>query len=334
MSGVYQIPPVRDLPSGRLAQRREHLLAEIVRDREPDRAPASMRSPWFRRPKVVALVAATFLLLATACAFGVRALVLDKGFIGLPPEGATPSTPEIGKLVLKYESIHPGTWFWVYADGRVIWNRQGDFAGGANRFSTGFLEQHLTAKGVELLRSAEGVELLRSGLLASLHRPDHPYPFPDVNPVSGARTVGIGDGLAELVEPGTRAYVPARYAVCYGAPDAPEVEPSRILSALPAKARELLSAGLLFSQVEPELGQSHPEACSELTTDEARTVAEAFRDAGMQPFDPRFEVGDESATLGDYSLGYLVPIPGTAESGLLGFEPMLPHGEWICPGCG
>jgi hypothetical protein len=131
-----------------------------------------------------------------------------------------------------------------------------------------------------------------------------------------------------LVEPGIRACVTARYAVCYGASG---LEPSQILSALPAKARELLSAGLLFSQVEPDPGNSHAEACSELTTAEARALAEALEDEGYEHAEPTVGQG---ATLGDFTLAYFVEIPGTAQGVGVGFEPMLPHGEWICPACG
>ena len=41
----------------------------------------------------------------------------------------------------------------VYADGRVIWVRQGGAPAGANKSTSGFLEQRLTPEGVELLRS-------------------------------------------------------------------------------------------------------------------------------------------------------------------------------------
>jgi hypothetical protein len=41
----------------------------------------------------------------------------------------------------------------VYADGRIIWDKEGDLPSGANEVTTGFLEQHLTPEGVELMRS-------------------------------------------------------------------------------------------------------------------------------------------------------------------------------------
>jgi len=81
------------------------------------------------------------------------------GLIGLPPEGATPSSPRRGELVLSFMFGHsagdPGRFSGsVYADGRLIWQRLG---GGTDEYAidytTGLLEQHLTPEGVELVRA-------------------------------------------------------------------------------------------------------------------------------------------------------------------------------------
>jgi hypothetical protein len=112
-----------------------------------------------RHRVVVVLVAIGVAVVATASAFGTRALILDKGFVGLPPEGATPSTPETGELEIWYWAPwgtrnHNGrTRAWVYADGRLITWGGPDRPGSANPLSTGFLEQRLTPEGVERLRS-------------------------------------------------------------------------------------------------------------------------------------------------------------------------------------
>jgi len=88
------------------------------------------------------------------------------GFIGLAPVGATPSAPEHGELVLSLygRSTTDGGRFraWVYADGRIIWDMEGDFPYGANASTTGLLEQHLTPEGVERIRS----EIVSTGLFA------------------------------------------------------------------------------------------------------------------------------------------------------------------------
>jgi hypothetical protein len=119
-----------------------------------------------RRKLVVALAVAVLVAVAATAALGVvRLFILDKGFVGLPPVGATTSSPESGKLVLSFSgrSMTLGlrmTSVFVYADGRVIWVREGGATEGANKFTSGFLEQRLTPDGVELLRS----EVISTGL--------------------------------------------------------------------------------------------------------------------------------------------------------------------------
>ena len=108
---------------------------------------------------------------AAATAIGsVRDFVLRTGFIGLPPIGATPSSPASGELEIWYWAFwaangQPFCWAdkqnvksgrtraWVYADGRLISWGGPDRPGSANPLSTGFLEQRLTPEGVERLRS-------------------------------------------------------------------------------------------------------------------------------------------------------------------------------------
>src|SRR6266508_2227327 len=187
------------------------------------------------------------------------------GFIGLPPEGATPSTPERGELVIPFFGGLPAKiiWTdrdwgvgqaWLYADGRLIWVREDDRPYGANHISTGLLEQRLTPDGVELFRS----ELLATGV------------FRDQLSYGGYPTVRVRDGdrflnhrklspsdqrkfAALFADPASwlpgsawadseiRAYVPSRFAVCYWVPGQPS-ELSRILSLLPASAQDLLHA--------------------------------------------------------------------------------------------
>lgn len=126
-----------------------------------------------RRRRLVA-VAATALVVAvvSGSAIGsVRDFVLRTGFIGLPPIGATPSSPASGKLEIWYwafwsangqpfwagaanPNVRTGrTRAWVYADGRLISWGGPDRPGSANPLSTGFIEQRLTPEGVERLRS-------------------------------------------------------------------------------------------------------------------------------------------------------------------------------------
>src|SRR5215207_5097510 len=107
MRGLLSIPRTRDLPPGRLAQRREHLRFEITRERGSRGAHAHpWPSRWGRagRRRLLVLAAAVLIVaVGTASAFGtVRAFFLDRGFIGLPPLGATPSSPASGELEVFY----------------------------------------------------------------------------------------------------------------------------------------------------------------------------------------------------------------------------------------
>lgn len=134
-----------------------------------------------RRRRRLVVVAATALVVAvgTASAIGgVRDLVLHRGFIGLPPLGATPSAPESGELVLHWvgdSATHakpnwkgdvnpPFAETLVYADGRVIWQRDGLRPQDPLQPS-GYLEQRLTPEGVELLRTEVAGLLDRSRAL-------------------------------------------------------------------------------------------------------------------------------------------------------------------------
>ncbi len=127
-----------------------------------------------RRRLIVALAVVAVVAVVTASALAVRTFVLDKGFIGLAPLGATPSTPASGELEIFYwvargAPMPPGedgagrSRNWVYADGRLI----------SDRFSNGLVEQRLSPEGLELLRS----EILSTGEF-SLEPPPPPPPPP------------------------------------------------------------------------------------------------------------------------------------------------------------
>jgi hypothetical protein len=134
-----------------------------------------------RRRLVVLAVAALVVIIGTASAIGsVRDFILDRGFIGLPSVGATPSTPESGELVVRWEGgaapLSPQQHrsdivrAWVYADGRIIWDRRpfhakGGIPEGANEFTSGYVEQRLAPEGVELVRAAVAELLDRSRTL-------------------------------------------------------------------------------------------------------------------------------------------------------------------------
>jgi hypothetical protein len=320
-----------------------------------------------RRRLVIALAVLAIVAAVAAAAYGtVRVVFLDKGFIGVPPVGATPSSPESGDLEIVYwfpsVTQHLGrSRAWVYADGRLIWLREGsDLPERANPLSTGFLEQRLTPEGVELLRS----EIVSTGEFGdeapkppcapgespadgNCRRP-MPPPAPDEPMTVPWITEILVKDLGRLVrvdrardlwrleeqlsDPGSwlpasawaeqeiRAYVPSRFAVCYGGwpPDEPRERPE-ILAEFPAVARAALDQdapareGPLFGS--PGHFRASHEYCFDATTDEARALVAAFEDAGLK-------------RQGAYRLNFSV---GTAH---VYFEPYLPHGETLCSASG
>lgn len=285
------------------------------------------------------------------------------GFIGLPPAGATPSTPERGELVLGfYGGTTKGpagrTRLRVYADGRVIWQRDANLPYGANLSSTGFLEQRLTPEGVELLRS----EALSTGLFdRDLDRDLYTYldiacynairvphgerlvqityrrfscaidgtPPPMSTPATSEESQSLRLLDDRLSDPAS--WLPASawedpairpYVPSRFAVCAWRQSPDRIFSVLPPAAADLLrgDAGA------PEAGWDPRTYCFEgLTTDTARALARSIEAAGIRPH------ADIDALI------YVIPDPVDrvlgVEDVILTFEPNMPDGEHDC-GCG
>jgi hypothetical protein len=266
------------------------------------------------------------------------------GLVGLPPEGATPSTPATGELVLSY--FGPSLQTWVYADGRLIRQRQGDLPG----TTTGLVEQRLTPDGVELLRSEvvstglfdHDVDLASSGDISwgsiqaragdRLVGVSWSEPYPGFSPRTVAtpeqaialeRLVGLlthpASWLPESAweEPELGAYVPSTYSVCYRIPQ--PLAASRIFDLLPEQAAELLRA-----ENRTRRSEGDPPSvtfCSSITTGKARALADILAETGVR--------------WGPKELSYWVaagPRPGDGIQ--IWFEPYLPHGEVSCSPCG
>lgn len=145
-----------------------------------------------RRRVITFVVAALVAVVTTASSFGVRALILDHGFVGLPPDAAIPSAPETGELVLRFGGRSTTderlTQVWVFADGRLIWARPGSLPEGANDFTTGLLEQHLTPAGVEQLRT----EVVSTGMF------DHDLDLSTTRFIWGEITARVDDRLVKV----------------------------------------------------------------------------------------------------------------------------------------
>ncbi|HEU0304180.1 MAG TPA: hypothetical protein VFR32_06325 [Gaiellaceae bacterium] len=317
------------------------------------------------------LVLATVVLAAaaTASAFGMRAVFLDKGFIGLPPVGATPSAPESGELEIFYRvSVRA----WVYADGRLIWlGGRSDLPESANPLSTGFLEQRLTPDGVELLRS----EIAAAG---DFGNPDELAPPPGRPPCPSGVTPSEGNCQLPTPEPAPDAPIRVPFhtqIVVAGLGTLVHVDHARDLTRLQARLSDpgswlpasawadqdirayvATKYGVCYSGWPPDepVEQSRivslfPASTRDLLGSATERQGPLFGSPGhLRPsheycFDA---TTDEARALvaaldaagfrrkGAVRLNYDILDGGPDPEGALYFEPYLPHGEITCSVCG
>ena len=338
-----------------------------------------------RRKLVVALAVAVLATAVAAAAYGtVRVLFLDRGFVGLPPVGSSTSAPESGELLVSFNGRsatlplylrngtrgpgHPMAHVFVYADGRVIWHREGWVPRGANDALSGFLEQRLTSEGAELLRSRvlstglfsedlalvgdlEGwgaIQARNGGRLVTVR---WTYPFPGNNIARTAATPEqvrgllrldalLGDPAASLPASAwqrreIRAYVPSRYATCWvhrpetGDPDRPT--PTVPLSSILTRLPETVEDVLRRRGPVRRRTATPPTACSLVPTEEAHAISHDLRGAGLE----EGVVGNGIDARLNGQLTYRFKAPeGRPGHVYVFFEPALPHGEWICAACG
>jgi len=277
------------------------------------------------------------------------------GIVGLPAPGATPSTPEHGKLVLYLEGGGPFTAVWVYADGRLIWGDMGNLPAGPTEGATGFVEQHLTPAGVEFLRT----QVISTGLfeddLALLRGPGDPgfltirvrnsdrlvwltwavqenYRVPKDAPSATPEQASALEGISSLLADPTswpasawedqdvETFVPSRYQVWLRLFPDQGPGPSlpvgaREVALLPTPATDLL-----------RLGTKGDQAFYELTTDEARALAQALIEGGLEPM---------AMPMGEAVVRFELEDPYEPGNSLyVFFGPVLPHGEAIFLGPG
>jgi hypothetical protein len=213
-------------------------------------------------------------------------------FVGLPPQGSVPSTPETGVLILQYQHVGIG-WVYLYADGRVLWSFLGPT-----------YERRLSPAGVDLVRSGaiEPSVFLRQCLACT-------------KPVLPA---------GSWADTEIKQYVPSRYAMCHF--ELTRFRPSRFLDRLPSFAQELLGGkeqpyqGVTDTIVD-DGGPAQLELqaridCWEVTTGDARALDEVLSDAGFEEW--RSTPGGVLAFVPPADLGH-----GTD----LWLTPVLPHGE-------
>lgn len=315
-----------------------------------------------RRRRLVVVLAA--LAVATAAATAgwaiVREVVLHKSFIGLPPLGATRSAPESGELVIQYWANIQGR-VWVYTDGRLITLRSSGFfeqrltPEGVELLRSEIVSTAVLAPDNRLYGYLHSATMPppRGGWPSYFYAREHMPPFHAPMQVrNGDRLFYVEDvsnpeRLAErLADPASwlpasawkdrqiRAYVAPRYAISYFA-QPQTLERSRILSLLPAAAEDLLrDKDTVTEQWYTDSADHTPipitHYVSDLTTEEARALAQALDDAGLKPGKRAnelfyvFETPDTS----------LDPQGRVRNEVFIYFEPTLPDGEHVCSQCG
>jgi hypothetical protein len=324
-----------------------------------ERRPLRPRVGSRRRPLVVFAVVA-LVAVVTASAIAVRAFVIDKGIVGLPPVGATPSTPVRGELEMYYwmNCVETRSRNWVYADGRLI---QLGACRANGRGRRGFIEQRLTHEGVQLLRA----EIVSAGGFGHAQPPPGSTTLGRVDPPT--IQVRKGDRLvplrwasdlkrleARLTDPESwlpasawkqrryRAYVPSRSEVCAGAVAIPDLDkpaqgrvvqisPARIVALLPTAAQNVLRARDWRVLVRgPGLSPTRLGkrgiwgGCFAVTTNEARSLAKVLDGAGPAT----------ARKGGSINLNYKFDAPGPSRQVWISVSPSLPHGETPCTACG
>jgi hypothetical protein len=229
------------------------------------------------------------------------------GLTGLPPDGADPSTPEVGTLVdswwvdgggLPYRGMAR-----LYADGRLIWNRYYRGSSGPNSLTTGYLEQRVTPETVESL-----------DLERSLARKD---------PLWLLERLPLDSWVQRTPIP----YVPSGYGICLSAMDPSPgrandsltTDPSELVPLLPSSVSALLEDRDSVSPVEWE------QDCVAMTTDEARVLENLLHS----------EAHDQVAFFKPFLVQFSVDVPGAYGMQVsLMFEPRFPDGAIGCSGCG
>jgi hypothetical protein len=233
------------------------------------------------------------------------------GFIGLPPPGAIPSTPESGELVDCYP-VHGGLPYEgmvrLYADGRLIWISyydDPDAGGGKNSGSTGFLEQRLRPQGVQLVINHDDVS------------EKHPLRLAEWMPASGWEDQTI------------RAYVPSGYATCLMVENLEDPFQELTLP-LPQKLAMLPAAAADFlrdREAVPSDAYDASSDCLGMTTAEARELDDILSNAGLPQDEGR------NGSLLEYHVDFDGPAPDAWRLGVW-FEPILPDGTITCTSCG
>lgn len=237
----------------------------------------------------------------------------DVGFIGLPPLGATPTDPNPAVLIETF--WRPGMPYmgeaFLYADGRLIWN---EYYPDATK-STGWLQQTLTADGIELVRDLATEN-------AGRPRGLQPETLPGRLPADA------------WVDATVLPYIPNGFGICIGVSN--QENPFREslitlpekLAALPTAASDLLRDRLHVPSPDA-YDTEHGEGmdCLGMSVADARQLDAALRAAGLEQEEWRND------NLLEYHTVIERPESGTWWLDVW-FEPILPDGTITCSSCG
>lgn len=241
--------------------------------------------PALRQPRAGAWVA---IALALACAFAWGLLIGGAGRSG-PVVSATPTPGGVElarEVIAHYQRFHSG-YVYVYGDGLVLSLN--------DNFGPWVLQERFLAP--------EGVRLVRSGVVAPSAFLDPSSQLPE----------------SAWAESESRPYAPSTHAICYW--NGPVLVPAGFaIPDLPASAQVLL---LDKERTYTTDGLQRLEAeCSEVTTEEAASLAEILAAAGAEL---------APSNDGGYPTTVVLPAFGEHEAHeiVVGKAPILPHGTWV-----
>ena len=277
---------------------------------------------------VVGLVAAAWVLNALS-----SVQLTTPTFVDLPPDGAPPSAPAAGELVVEYPTENVRAW--LYGDGRLITMRMYGTFNEHGWPNSGFLEQRLTPSGVEMIRSyvaahvSEPVEETRPAnergrdvrvrVGDKLYRRSGTYGPPYWRCNWGGCEKYITDLNSVLpasawVNKEYRQYVPTRYRICaYAGRNGHDAPVELVRAALPAEVREVFTPGAAAAS---------GWGCVHVSPDTARTAETSLVAAGFPA---------EQRTVQQYT--FTIPVPdGREYTGSVMIGPVLPNGDAEEPG--
>jgi hypothetical protein len=335
----------------------EDVLGRTGRARTNGRRLADPLARRHRRRVLVLALAVLVVVVGAASALAVRA-ILDHGIVGLAPEGAAPSTPTKGELVLRFgfgrTMGDPGGFrLEMYADGRMIWMRNGDYSRTDEyRYGTGWLERRLTPEGIELVMAevrssgmvdhnlvlhGNGVEGLYTGLI-DFRSPDRRVVVAwgdgitlwDVGP-DVPRQTPTPEQARALVRLDERLENPASWlpASAWEDPQIRAFVPSaysvcfqgqrglglsRVLALLPERAEDMLRAQELVPNSSTNHIGTFVAWCARLRNEEARALERILDEAGVRGHESEFGL----------EYGAFDPAYFSAEDFGIGFWPILP----------